>query len=760
MAEKPKPVPMPLSDTWRDKPMQGAARSRVDGPAKVSGQATYSYEYRTAGEAAYGWIVGATIATGDITDIDTAEAEKAPGVLAVLTHRNAPKQAPPHPRVTPDRYGRSEPYLFAPSVRWYGEPVALVIAETIEAARDGALLVRARYAPAAMLTDFKANLDKAYNPKKVNAGYEADTALGDFAAAFAAAPVKLDQTYETSYEHNMPMEPHATLAVWEGDKLSVWSPQQGITRAQVALSKTLEIPENNVRVITPFIGGGFGSKVPTHCNAILAALGAKVLGRPVKVAMTRQQMFHNTNLRPMSSQRMRLGADKGGKLDAIAHDAVMQTTPYDEFIEQNAEFSRGLYAAGNRLHTHRGVALNLPTSNIMRAPGEQPGSFAMECAMDELAVALDMDPIELRILNEPKVDPSTQKPFSSRNLVACLREGASEFGWDRRPRKPGEMVDGSWAIGYGVAAATFPTFLLPSSAEVTLNADGTALCRAGATDLGTGTWTVMTQVVAEELGLEFDQVTMELGDSVQPPTAGSGGSFGAASCASGIHMACEALRRKIVKALRADSSSPLRDISADAMIVLRNGQIEADGKSESLRDFLQRSGPTGLTAESGHGGASKDYKFSTHVFGAQFVELGVEKASCEVRIRRLFGAFAAGRILNAKLARSQIIGGMVGGVGSGLTEESVVDPRFGDFINHDLAEYHVPVNADIPEIDAIFLPETEEQANPLGIKGIGEVGIVGVAAAIANAVYNATGARVREAPVTLDRIMAALPKQN
>lgn len=737
----------------------GKPLNRIEGPLKVTGRAKYSYEYRGLKDTAYGFIVGATVGKGRISGIDTSRAESAPRVLAVLTYQNAPKQAPLHPRESgANRFDRSEPFLFSPDVRYHGEPVALVVAETFEAARHAAGLVEVRYVkdPQAKF-DLVANQSQAYKPKGVNAGMPADTSEGDFDKAFAEAPIKVDVTYHLPHEHNMPMEPHATQAVWDGDRLTLYSGQQIAATAHSSVAKTLQIPPENVHIVTPYIGGGFGSKVPLHAQAVLAALGAKVVRRPVKIAQTRPQMFANTNHRPECVQRMRLGATKDGTLTSIAHDVWSQTTPFDEFIEQTAAFSRVMYAAPNRLHRHWGVMLDLPTSDIMRAPGEEPGSIAQECGMDELAVALDMDPIELRIKNEPKDDPETHLPFSSRSLVECYREGAQRFGWSKRPKQPGTLRDGRWLVGYGVASAMFPTYLRPSAAAVRLNADGTAVVRMDMTDIGTGSYTVLTQVAAESLGLPTDKVTVELGDSKLPKSAGSGGSFGAASAGSAALLACEQVRVQIAQLVTKDRRSPLSGADVGT-VALRDGNVVAGEKSESLQAVLSRLAPSGIEGKGEHQGAEQKPKYSSHVFGAQFAEVGVDVDSGEIRVRRLLGVFGSGRILNPKTARSQLIGGMIMGVGAGLSEESVVDIRDGSFVNHDLAEYHVPVNADIPEVEAICLEEKEPYANPLGIKGLGEVGIVGVAAALANAVYNATGVRVRDFPITLDKVLSGLPE--
>jgi xanthine dehydrogenase YagR molybdenum-binding subunit len=734
----------------------GKPFERIDGPLKVSGRATYAYEYLN-GKAVYGFIVDSAAARARITDLDAEAAEQVPGVIAVLTFRNAPRLAAPHPRVSENRFDRQEPFLQGPNVRYFGEPVALVVADTFEAARDAAGRVRVRYAkdPDAIF-ELEANQDRAYKPGRVNAGFETDSVRGDFDAAFVRAPVKIDATYIVPDEHNNPMEPHAAIAEWNGDSLTLYSGQQVPTWTQSALAKTFQLPTGSMRVVTPYIGGGFGSKVPLHAQAVLAAMAAKVVGRPVKVALTRQQMFANTNHRPRTIQRMRLGAEQDGRLTAIAHDAVVQTTFHDEFVEQSAAFSRPLYAAPNRVHRHRAVMLDLPAGDIMRAPGEEPGSFAMECGMDELAVALAMDPVELRIKNEPQVDPENDLPFSSRMNVQCLQEGASRFGWAGRPKTPGAMTDGRWMVGYGVACALFPTYIRPSSASVRLGANGRVLVRMAATDIGTGTYTILAQIAAECFGVPLENVDVEIGDSNLPPSAGSGGSFGAASSGSALLLACEQLRSRLAELAASDAASPLRGADP-AVVTLSNDRIEANGRSESLGAFMARVAPRGLEAQASHGGAAQPAQYSMHAHGAQFAEVGVDCDTGEIRLRRMLGVFACGRILNARTARSQLIGGMIMGVGAGLSEESLLDVRDGSFVNRDLAEYHVPVNADIADIDAIMLEEHEDHANPLGIKGLGEVGIVGAGAAVANAVYNATGVRVREFPVTLDKLLPHLP---
>jgi xanthine dehydrogenase YagR molybdenum-binding subunit len=732
----------------------GKPIDRLEGPLKVSGKATYSYEYKRQGEAAYGFLVEGTLGKATITSIDTADAEAVPGVLAVVTHKNSPALAGVGVRLWKQRYDREEPFLHAAATRYFGEPIALVVADTYEIARHAASLIKANYESAGGKFELKPHMSEAYKPWVINGGHRPDHSEGDFDAAFRDAEVKLDATYHVAHRHNMPMEPQATLAEWSGDKLLVYSPQQIPSTAQSTIAKTFKLSKDDVRVFTPFIGGGFGSKVPVHAQAILAALGARVIGKPVKVALTRQQMFAATNHRPEAIQRMRLGATRDGTLTAIAHEVWVQTSQHDEFVEQIAVYSQHMYEAKNRLHTHRAVALDLPAADIMRAPGEEPGSFAMECGMDELAVALAMDPIELRFKNEPAVDPGTRKPHSSRNLVACFREGAKRFGWDKRAAKPASVTDGNWLVGMGVAGGSFPTMMRPSAARLRLTSSG-AVVTMSATDIGTGTLTVMTQLAAECLGMPIARVRVDIGDTQFPPAAGSGGSFGAASAGTAVLIACQKLAQTMAAAAAKDKQSALFGVKPeDARFA--DGKILVAGKEEQVATVLSRNFPGEVTVDASHKGAGKS-DYSTHVFGAQFAEVGVDRDTGEIRVRRMLGVFASGRILNEKTARSQLIGGMIMGIGAGILEETKVDKRDGSFVNRDLGEYHVPVHADIGEVDAIMLPEVEDKANPLGIKGLGEVGIVGAGAAVANAIYNATGIRVREFPVTLDKLLPQLP---
>ncbi|WP_331376042.1 xanthine dehydrogenase family protein molybdopterin-binding subunit [Sinorhizobium chiapasense] len=739
----------------------GQPIARIDGPLKVTGRATYAYEH-AVNEAAYGYILGAAIAKGRIVEIDTAKAERAPGVLHVMTYRNAPAQPEFGPAVTPtvpEVFTRARPVLNSDRVRFYDEPVALIVAETFEAARAAAGLIRVRYEEGRGAFDLPARLSDAYTPRRTNAGFETDSAIGDFDSAFAAAPVKVDATYRTPYEHHNPMEPHATLAVWSGDEVTIHTSAQTLANFQAGLASTLGIPRERIRIVSPYIGGGFGSKLIVHADTVLAALAARVLRRPVKVALTRQQMFANAGHRAEMVQRVRLGADRHGRLTSIGHDVWSATSGFEEFCEQTAVFGRSLYAAPNRLTRHRLVPVDLNRGEWMRSPGEAPGMLAYESAMDELAEKLGLDPIELRIRNEPTEDPERGVPFSTRNLVACMQEGARRFGWERRDATPGRIREGRKLIGYGMAAAIRPNYIGAATAKVTIDAKGRVTAELDMTDIGTGSYTILAQIAAESLGVPIAAVKVELGDSRFPRTAGSGGSWGAASAGSALHQACNALKERIVEVARASDRSPFRaeDLAGPKFA---DGEVRVGERSVSLADLIGEIAPDGIAA-TGSVAAARDTEsyrtYSQHSYGAHFAEVAVDSDTGEIRMRRLLAVIGAGRILNARTARSQILGGMAWGIGAALMEETVLDPRYGHFVNHDLAEYHVPVNGDVPEMEVVFLEEYDDKANPLGSKGLGELGVCGTGAAIANAVYNATGVRVREFPITLDKVLPGLP---
>src|ERR1700704_5968775 len=712
----------------------GRPLDRVDGRLKVTGGARYAYEMQQD-SVLYGFVVEASIAKGTIRSIDTRAAENAPGVALVLTHRNAPAQGTGNHR-------EAHPVLTGPQVTHYGQPVAFVVAESFEQARAAAYLVDVKYDRSSGKYALRANLNEARIPKPSDAPAP-DSAVGDFAGAFASAPVKIDVTYTTPLQSHAMMEPHATLAMWEDDKLILHTANQMLNQGQKAVAKTLKIPVENVRMVSPFIGGGFGGKLWVNADAILAAIASRELKRSVKTALTRQQIFHVTTHRSDTIQRLRLGTDRNGRILAIGHDVFSGNLPSEQTYEGAALQTRTLYAGPNRLTRHRLAPLDIPVASSMRAPGEAVGLMALECAMDELAEKLNLDPIELRVRNEPSEDPEKHIPYSSRHLIACMLEGARRFAWDKRNPKPGQIRDGRWLVGMGMAAATRGNPLRLSKANVRLGPDGIATVRMAMTDIGTGTYTILAQIAAEMLGLPTERVRVELGDTSFPEAAGSGGSWGAGSSGSALFEACNALREKLARSAGMDPATAR----------FANGTIASGGHTKRVTHLVG----AGVEAdgEIRPGRTAKD--FSQQSYGAHFAEVGVDEDTGEVRLRRMLGVFTAGRVLNAKTARSQAIGGMVFGVGAALHEAMTLDPRFGYFVNHDLAEYHVPVHADIPAIDAIFLDELDDRSNPLKSKGIGELGICGAGASIANAVYNACGARIRDYPITLDKLLSELP---
>lgn len=684
----------------------GQPLDRIDGPKKVTGTATYAYEH-ALDDVKYAFPVQSTIAKGHIVSIDTNVAQAIPGVITVLTYENAPRLQAQEGELA---------VLQSNAVAYRGQFVALVVAETLEVARQAAEAVVVRYEEQPHRVVLRADSSDLYKPEHVNPAYETDTASGDVEAALTLAAVLIDQTYTTPAYHNNPLEPHATVARWSSDGVTLYDSNQGSHRIRDTIAQVFGLEPERVRVISPYVGGAFGSKGVAHPHVILTVMAAQVVGRPVKFALTRQQMFAVAGYRTPIIQRIRLGADNDGRLTAIAHDVVEQSSTLEEFAEQTAVVTRMLYAAPNRSTTHRLARLDVPTPAWMRAPGECPGMYALESAMDELAIACGLDPIELRMRNEPATDPETGHPFSSRGLVACLREGAQRFGWQSRDPRPGIRTDGRWLIGSGVAASTYPTRRRPSTAIARVDREGHYSVLINAADIGTGAWTVLTQIAADALDVPVERVHLEIGDTLLPRAQIAGGSMGTASWGTAIVEAARNLRARLQE---------------------EHGVIPAGGLE--------------VTGECAENPEAK--RFSMHAFGAQFAEVRVNLDSGEVRVPRLLGVFAAGRIMNAKTARSQLLGGMTMGLSMALHEESVMDPRFGDYVNHDFAEYHIATNADVGTIDVSWIDEDDPYINPMGAKGIGEIGIVGTAAAIANAVYHATGIRVRELPITLDKLL-------
>ncbi len=711
----------------------GQPLDRIDGKLKTTGTAHYAYERNDAApNAAYGYILGAAIAKGRIESIDTADAKAAPGVLAVVTYENAGKLG--------KAKNHTARMLAGPEVQHYDQAVAVVVAETFEQARAATKLLRVNYARTAGKFDLAASQASAAKPKSGNP----DTAVGDFAGAFAKAAVKVDERYTTPDQSHMMMEPHSTTAAWKDGKLTLWTSNQMIAWAVGDMSETLLLPKENIHVMSPYVGGGFGSKLWVRSDAVMAALGSRAIGgRPVKLALARPQVMNNTTHRPATIQRLRIGAQKDGKITAIAHESWSGDLPGGG-PETAPNATRLLYAGANRMTATRLAVLDLPEGNAMRAPGEAVGLLALEAAMDELAEKLKMDPVQLRIINDTQVDPEKpSRQFSQRDLVGCLKTGAERFGWNKRNPVPGQVRDGRWLVGMGMASAFRDNVTMKSGARVGIDKKGVVTVATDMTDIGTGSYTIIGQTVAEMMGVPMDKVIVLLGDSSFPASSGSGGQWGGNSSTAGVYAACMALRDSVARKLGFNSTD----------VVFEDGKVKSGNRSVSL---AEAAGDAGLSAEDSieFGDLTKTYAQAT--FGAHFVEVGVDSATGEIRVRRMSGAFAAGRILNPKSARSQVIGAMTMGVGAALMEDAIVDTRFGYFVNHDLAEYHVPAHADIPMQDVFFMDELDEKSSPMKAKGIGELGLCGVGAAIANAVYNACGVRIREYPLTLDKVIGKM----
>ncbi|MGT2437157.1 aldehyde oxidoreductase molybdenum-binding subunit PaoC [Bradyrhizobium betae] len=714
----------------------GHATSRVDGPLKATGRATYAYEWHDAtARPAYGYIVGSAIAKGRIASIDLSRAKAGPGVIAIVTAENAGK-------LGKGKYNTAK-LLGGPEIDHYHQAVAVVVAETFEQARAAAQLVRVDYIAAKGSFDLSAGRDGAAKPPG-GGDEQPDTNVGDFSGAYAAAPVQLDATYTTPDQAHAMMEPHASMATWDGDKLTLWTSNQMIAWTTGDVAKTLGLPKENVRLISPFIGGGFGGKLFLRSDAVLAALGARAANQPVKVAMQRPLMFNNTTHRPATIQRIQIGATRDGKITAIGHESWSGNLPEGR-PETAVQQTRLLYAGANRMTALRLAMLDLPEGNAMRAPGEAPGMMALEIAMDEMAERLKLDPVEFRARNDTQVDPEhPHRPFSQRQLVECMRIGAERFGWSKRNAEPGRQRDGRWLVGMGMAAAFRNNLLMKSGARVRLDSSGTVTVETDMTDIGTGSYTIIAQTAAEMMGVPLEKIVVRLGDSSFPVSAGSGGQFGANNSTSGVYAACVKLREAVAQKLGFNSAD----------VAFSEGRVSSGNRSVPLG---QAASESELTAEDSieYGDLAKTHQQST--FGAHFVEVGVDVATAEIRVRRMLAVCAAGRVLNPKTARSQVIGAMTMGVGAALMEELAVDKRTGFFVNHDLAGYEVPVHADIPHQDTIFLDETDPMSSPMKAKGIGELGLCGVAAALANAIYNATGIRVREYPITLDKLLHHMP---
>ncbi|MEA1085658.1 xanthine dehydrogenase family protein molybdopterin-binding subunit [Sphingomonas sp. CD22] len=711
----------------------GKPLDRIDGPKKVSGKATYAAEY-ALDNVAYGYLVRATVGAGKIKHLDAEGAKAMPGVIDVITDYASFIRNPQQGGET------SAPTQGVENVAYHGEIIAIVVAESYEAARDAALRITVDYAPAEGRYSFLAHREEAEKPSAQQ--IPPHHKQGDVDKAMGEAAFGVDVTYTTPSQNSAAMEPHASLAVWEDGALTLYGSYQMPSSDKQQLAKALGVSADKVRIVAAYVGGGFGSKLGIAPESVAAAIAAKRLNRPVKAVMARQQVFDATVRRSNTEQRMRLGATAEGKLTAIGHETLVSNLPGEDYFEPAGVSTHFLYDGENRLITHDIVRLDWMLAGSMRAPGEAVGLIALEGAMDELAEKMGIDPIELRRRNEPEQDPEKKIPYSSRALIPCLERGAESFGWSRR-KPAGTDRRGDWLYGIGVASAARSNQLLKSAAKVSIDGQGKAHVETDMTDIGTGTYTILGQIAAEILGLPLEDVIVHLGDTDAPPGAGSGGSWGASSSGSSVYLACEALRGQIAKAMGVDEGA----------MTLKDGRVIADNRSVPLAELVGE----GMEATGEISPGKQEKTFNQASYGAHFAEVAVNVVTGEVRVKRMLGVFAAGRILNEKTARSQCLGGMTFGIGCALTEELVHDPRNGKIVNRDLGEYHLPVNADVPQLEVEFLYERDIEANPLHAKGLGEVGICGAAGAIGNALYNATGVRVRDFPLTLDKLLAGLP---
>jgi xanthine dehydrogenase YagR molybdenum-binding subunit len=737
----------------------GQPIDRVDGRFKVSGRATYTAEFNIP-NVAHGVLHMSTIAKGRITGMDISAASRVPGVLAIMNHQSPdkfrrlagdPMSAPPSPVARRLQLFQDDRVYYA------NQPIAMAIAETLEAAEEAAALIKVDYAAEKPSITYEQGMPVSYIPQKIGgAGDPAQTNRGNVDQALGSAQVLVTARYETPFQTHNPMEPHATIAVWEGDdRLTLYDTTQGLFGDRDRVANLLGLKPENVRVISLFLGGGFGSKGPTWSHVLLCAMAARGVGRPVKVVLKRPQMFGPVGSRSATRQDIACAANHDGTLTAQRNHTVTHTSSFDEFTESASLPTRMLYSVPNNATQQRLVRSDIGTPSYMRAPGEAPGTYALEVAMDELAYALKMDPLELRLKNYAEKDENQNRPWSTKHLRECYTRGAERFGWSKRPAGVAQTRDGNWLVGSGMATSVYPSRRSPCSARARANADGSMLVEAGTQDLGTGTYTVMTQISAQTLGVDVSRVTFRLGDTRYPETPVSGGSQTAASAGTAVLLACQALRKKMSQVAAADSRSPVYGAAEDD-IVFDGGRISSKSqpsRAESIDAMVKRTGLPYIEAEAHAGEPPEEKQYAMDAFGAQFAEVRVDADLGMVRVSRMVGAFGAGRILNAKLARSQFIGGMVWGISFALYEKSVYDERFARIVNNNLAEYHIPTNLDVGAIDVLWVDEFDDKVDPVGVKGIGEIGITGSSAAVANAIYHATGKRVRNLPITPDALL-------
>ena len=731
-------------------PYIGTSTSRVDGRVKVTGEAKYAGEFNVA-NLAYGFVVESTIPKGRIKRIDIGDAMKVGGVIAVLTHNNRPplaaKDSAWKDDVAPEKGSPFRP-LYDDKIMFSGQPIALVLAEQWEIARYAASLLRIDYEADAHVTDLYAQRDEAFVVAKP------DRPHGNADKAYAAAAVRHEAEYFIPTEHHNPMELYASTVTWDGEgKLTVYDKTQGVQNVQRYLCSVFDMKSDDVRVISPYVGGAFGSGLRPQYQVVLAVLAARALQRSVRLVLTRQQMY-GLGYRPATIEHLKLGANAGGTLDAITHEAIAVTSQFEEFSRNDTGWAALLYKSSNAKYVHRLVKLDVPTSSDMRAPGAATGVYALESAMDELAIALKLDPMELRLRCYSDKDQNTGLSYTSKQLRECYRQGAEAFGWDKRSPEPRSMRDGSELVGWGMATGVWEALQMPTAARIVLTGNGHAEVSCAASDIGTGTYTILAQVAADTLGLPIDNISIKLGDSTLPQAPVEGGSWMASSASHAVVTTAEAVRKELLKLAKTMKDSPLADAKLDDVML-------ADGKIVSKKDAshavaiadAMRHGSVDRIEKEGNNSFKEDSLHARNTHSAIFAEVKIDEQIGIIRVTRIVNAVAAGRILNTKTAHSQIMGSVVWGIGMALHEETLFDHRFGRVMNANIAEYHVPVNADVHDIDVIFVDEPDDIINPLGVKGLGEIGIVGVAAAIANAVYHATGKRVRDLPITLDKLI-------
>ena len=710
--------------------------SRVDGVAKVTGQARYAAEFQVK-EVAYGFIVQSSIAKGAIKAIETGEAEKQSGVIKIFTHLNAAKS-----KATDKAFCA----LQSDKIVFSGQPIALVVAETFEQARFAARLVKATYAEEKSQTDtMKAKAVAADGPK----------ARGNPAEALKNSPVKVVAEYTIPIEHHNPMEPHAAIAVWEGEKLTLFDKTQGVYEVRGHLMQSFGIKAVNVNVVSPFVGGAFGSALNPNYYPFLTAMAAREIKRPVKVNYTRRQMFTGHGYRPYTWQKVSIGATRDGKLQSIIHEATGNTSTFEDFAENPNTFGRTLYNCPNYDTPYKLAKTDLPTPTWMRAPGAVSGAFALESAIDELAYELKIDPLEFRIINYAKKDPDTGKEFSSKALMDCFKQGAAKFGWEKRKLEPRSMREGKWLVGWGTATGTWGAYQLPASIKMTFRADGTALVGSATADIGPGTYTVITMISAEYLGLAPDKVKFELGDTNLPQAPVQGGSFTTASVGSAAHGAALNIKQKLFDMALKEMNSPLAGAKADDT-ELGNGVLRLKNDSSkfvSVNELMRKNNLTEIVENHTSKPNPEREKYTTMAHGAQFVEVKVDEDLGIVKVTRVVEATAVGKIMNPKTSHSQEMGGVVWGIGMALYENTEIDHRYGRMMTTNLADYHVPSNADVHSVETDFIEEEDKIVNALGVKGMGELCMVGIPAAIANAIFHATGKRVRDLPITVDKLL-------